>query len=167
MPVERRPITPWGYSKLRTELKRLREIEIPANIRAIEEARSHGDLSENAEYKYAKEQQSFIIGRERELETLICTAEVINPASICSDRIVFGATCTLLDVDSGDEVVYTIVGEPESNAAKGRVSVVSPIARSLIGKRIGDEATVIAPKGKRTFEVLAIRFLNTDSWDDD
>jgi len=165
MPVERRPMTPWGYHRLKTELKRIREFEKPANILAIEEARSHGDLSENAEYKYAKEQQSFIIGREKEVETLIATANVIDPTTLSGDRIVFGATCRLLDVDADEEIVYTIVGENESDGAKGRVSVVSPIARALIGKRIGDEAVLNAPKGQRTFEILDIDFLSTDTWE--
>lgn len=166
MAVERHPMTPWGYNKLKAELKHIREVEKPNNVKAIEEARAHGDLSENAEYKYAKEQQGFIYGREKEVETLIATAEVIDPATLSGDRIVFGATCKLLDVDNDEELEYTIVGEPESDGAKHRISVASPIARGLIGKRIGDEAVIKTPKGARTFEILDVEFVDVSTWDD-
>lgn len=165
MAVIRRPMTPRGFLLLKQELKRIREHDKPANVLAIEEARAHGDLSENAEYKYAKEQQSFIVGREKEVESLIATAEVIDPESLSGERIVFGATCRLLDIDSDEEVVYTLVGENESDGAKGRISVVSPLARALIGKRVGEEASFNAPKGLRQFEVLDIKFFSTDTWE--
>ncbi|MBQ8037792.1 MAG: transcription elongation factor GreA [Proteobacteria bacterium] len=165
MSVERHPMTPYGFQQLKAELKKIREIDKPANVKAIEEARAHGDLSENAEYTYAKEQQGFIYGREKEVEALIATADVIDPATLSGERVVFGATVQLLDVDTDEEITYTIVGENESDSNHGRVSIKSPIARALIGKRIGDEAIVNAPKGKRTFEVLDIKFLSVDTWE--
>ena len=164
MAVERHPMTPYGFQQLKAELKKIREVDKPANVAAIEEARAHDDLSENAEYTYAKEQQGFIYGREKEIEALIATAEVIDPATLSGDRIVFGATVQLLDCDTDEEITYTIVGENESDSKHGRISIVSPIARSLIGKRVGDEAVVQVPKGKRTFEILSVDFLSTDTW---
>lgn len=164
MSVERHPMPPYGYQQLKAELKKIREIDKPANVKAIEEARAHGDLSENAEYTYAKEQQGFIYGREKEVEALIATADIIDPATLSGDRVVFGATVQLLDVDTDEEITYTIVGENESDSKNGRVSITSPIARALIGKRIGDEAVLNAPKGKRNLEILDVKFLSTDTW---
>ena len=164
MSVERHPMTRYGYQQLKAELKKIREIDNPANVKAIEEARAHGDLSENAEYTYAKEQQGFIYGREKEVEALIATADIIDPATLSGDRVVFGATVQLLDVDTDEEITYTIVGENESDSKNGRVSITSPIARALIGKRIGDEAVLNAPKGKRNLEILDVKFLSTDTW---
>ena len=164
MSVERHPMTPYGYQQLKAELKKIREIDKPADVKAIEEARAHGDLSENAEYTYAKEQQGFIYGREKEVEALIATADIIDPATLSGDRVVFGATVQLLDVDTDEEITYTIVGENESDSKNGRVSITSPIARALIGKRIGDEAVLNAPKGKRNLEILDVKFLSTDTW---
>ena len=164
MSVERHPMTPYGYQQLKAELKKIREIDKPANVKAIEEARAHGDLSENAEDTYAKEQQGFIYGREKEVEALIATADIIDPATLSGDRVVFGATVQLLDVDTDEEITYTIVGENESDSKNGRVSITSPIARALIGKRIGDEAVLNAPKGKRNLEILDVKFLSTDTW---
>ena len=164
MSVERHPMTPYGYQQLKAELKKIREIDKPANVKAIEEARAHGDLSENAEYTYAKEQQGFIYGREKEVEALIATADIIDPATLSGDRVVFGATVQLLDVDTDEEITYTIVGENESDSKNGRGSITSPIARALIGKRIGDEAVLNAPKGKRNLEILDVKFLSTDTW---
>ncbi len=158
-------MTPWGYRRLTEDLKQLRSVERPANIRAIEEARAHGDLSENAEYKYAKEQQSFIAGREKELESALAGAEVIDPANLSGDRIVFGATCQLLDLETDESCEYTIVGDYESAPNKGRISISSPIARALIGKREGDECVVKAPKGDRNFEVLSVEFRPCTDWD--
>ncbi len=158
-------MTPWGFEKIKAELKHLREIEKPANIKAIEEAQAHGDLSENAEYKYAKEQQGFIAGREQLLESNIATAEVIDISKLSGERVVFGATCELLDIDTDEELTYTIVGEVEANAEKQRISVVSPIARALIGKRIGEEALVNVPKGKRRFEILDVSFNGWEDWE--
>ena len=164
MSVERHPMTPYGYQQLKAELKKIREIDKPANVKAIEEARAHGDLSENAEYTYAKEQQGFIYGREKEVEALIATADIIDPATLSGDRVVFGATVQLLDVDTDEEITNTYVGENESDSKNGRVSITSPIARALIGKRIGDEAVLNAPKGKRNLEILDVKFLSTDTW---
>ena len=164
MPIQRHPMPPWGYKKLKDELKQIREVDKPANVAAIEEARAHGDLSENADYKYAKEQQGFICGREIEVEALIATAEVIDPLTLSGERVVFGATVVLCDQDTDDEITYTIVGENESDVKKGRISVVSPIARALIGKNVGDEAVLKAPGGTRTFEILDVQFLSTDTW---
>ena len=164
MSVERHPMTPYGYQQLKAELKKIREIDKPANVKAIEEARAHGDLSENAEYTYAKEQQGFIYGREKEVEALIATADIIDPATLSGDRVVFGATVQLRDVDTDEAITYTIVGENESDSKNGRVSITSPIARALIGKRIGDEAVLNAPKGKRNLEILDVKFLSTDTW---
>lgn len=164
MSVERHPMTPYGYQQLKAELKKIREIDKPANVKAIEEARAHGDLSENAEYTYAKEQQGFIYGREKEVEALIATADIIDPATLSGNRVVFGATVQLLDVDTDEEITYTIVGENESDSKNGRVSITSPIARALIGKRTGDEAVLNAPKGKRNLEILDVKFLSTDTW---
>lgn len=164
MSVERHPMTPYGYQQLKAELKKIREIDKPANVKAIEEARAHGDLSENAEYTYAKEQQGFIYGREKEVEALIATADIIDPATLSGDRVVFGATVQLLDVDTDEEITYTIVGENESDSKNGRVSITRPIARALIGKRTGDEAVLNAPKGKRNLEILDVKFLSTDTW---
>lgn len=164
MSVERHPMTPYGYQQLKAELKKIREIDKPANVKAIEEARAHGDLSENAEYTYAEEQQGFIYGREKEVEALIATADIIDPATLSGDRVVFGATVQLLDVDTDEEITYTIVGENESDSKNGRVSITSPIARALIGKRTGDEAVLNAPKGKRNLEILDVKFLSTDTW---
>ena len=157
-------MTPYGYQQLKAELKKIREIDKPANVKAIEEARAHGDLSENAEYTYAKEQQGFIYGHEKEVEALIATADIIDPATLSGDRVVFGATVQLLDVDTDEEITYTIVGENESDSKNGRVSITSPIARALIGKRTGDEAVLNAPKGKRNLEILDVKFLSTDTW---
>ena len=147
-------------------LKRL-DILLEEKTQALAElnfARSQGDLSENAEYTYAKEQQGFIYGREKEVEALIATADIIDPATLSGDRVVFGATVQLLDVDTDEEITYTIVGENESDSKNGRVSITSPIARALIGKRIGDEAVLNAPKGKRNLEILDVKFLSTDTW---
>ena len=162
MAVQRIPMTPWGYRKIKKELRELREITRPANIQAIEEARAHGDLSENAEYKYAKEQQSFIAGRETELEGTIAAAEVIDPVTLSGERVVFGATVGLLNLDTDEESAYTIVGEVESDVSQGRISVNSPIARGLIGKSVGDEAVVRTPKGEREFEILSVDFQPVD-----
>lgn len=165
MAVERHPMTPHGLAQLKAELKKIREIEKPANVKAIEEARAHGDLSENAEYTYAKEQQGFLYGREKEIAALIATAEVIDPATLSGDRVVFGATVHLLDIDTDEEVTYTIVGESESDIEHGRISIVSPIARALIGKRVGDEAVLQTKKGKRNLEILDVEFLSIDTWE--
>ena len=153
------PMTIEGAERLKAELHRLRTIERPAVIQAIAEARSHGDLSENADYDAAKERQGFIEGRIAEVESKLANAQVIDPASIDADgRVVFGATVDLEDAESGDKVTYRIVGDDEADIKHGKISVSSPIARALIGKSEGDTADVQAPGGVRSYEVLAVRF---------
>jgi len=148
-----------GAERLKAELHRLRTSERPAVIQAIAEARSHGDLSENADYDAAKERQGFIEGRISEVESKLANAQVIDPASIDADgRVVFGATVDLEDAESGDKVTYRIVGDDEADIKHGKISVSSPIARALIGKSEGDTADVQAPGGVRSYEVLAVRY---------
>jgi transcription elongation factor GreA len=152
------PMTPQGYQKLKEELERLTKVERPQNIKAIAEARAHGDLSENAEYHAAKERQSHIEGRINELQAKIAQAEVIDPSTISQDRIAFGATVKLLDVDTDEEKEYTLVGPDESDIKQNRISIHSPIGRALIGKSEGDVVTVKAPARTIEYEVLEIRF---------
>jgi transcription elongation factor GreA len=155
----RTPITLKGAELLRAELRRLKSEDRPAIIRAIAEARSHGDLSENAEYHAAREQQGFIEGRIKEIEWRLAHAQVIDPAALPdTGKVVFGATVELAPVDGGDEVTYQIVGDDEADIRRGLISINSPIARALIGKAIGDEVEVATPGGARSFEVLAVRF---------
>ena len=151
-------MTAEGHAALDAELKHLKSVERPAVIAAIAEAREHGDLSENAEYHAAKEKQSFIEGRVAELEDKLARAEVIDVARLKGDKIVFGATVSLIDVDTEKEATYRIVGEDEADIAKGKVSITSPIARALIGKSVGDEAEVAAPGGARVYEISAVEF---------
>ena len=153
------PMTIEGAERLKTELHRLRTIERPAVIQAIAEARSHGDLSENADYDAAKERQGFIEGRIGEVESKLANAQVIDPKSLDADgRVVFGATVDLEDAASGDTVTYQIVGDDEADIKHGKISVSSPIARALIGKSQGDTADVQAPGGVRSYDVLAVRY---------
>ncbi len=147
-----------GAEALRAELKRLKSEARPAVIKAIAEARSHGDLSENAEYHAAREQQSFIEGRIREIETKLANAEVIDPSTLPKNgRVVFGALVKLED-EEGSHVVYQIVGEDEADIGAGRISITSPIARALVGKSEGDVVDVAAPGGIRSFEIVEVRF---------
>jgi transcription elongation factor GreA len=157
--VKRTPITLRGAEALRAELKRLKTEARPAIIRQIAEARGHGDLSENAEYHAAREQQGFIEGRINEIERKLGNAEVIDPAEIPdTGKVVFGATVELEDQDGGARVVYQIVGEDEAEIRAGRISVTSPIARAMIGKAEGEVVDVAAPAGVRSYEIVAIRF---------
>ena len=157
--MKRTPITLRGAEALRAELKRLKTEARPAVIRQIAEARGHGDLSENAEYHAAREQQGFIEGRINEIERKLGNAEVIDPAEIPdTGKVVFGATVELQDQDGGTRVVYQIVGEDEAEIRAGRISVTSPIARALIGKAEGEVVDVAAPGGVRSYEIVAIRF---------
>jgi transcription elongation factor GreA len=156
--MDKIPMTRAGFTALDEELKLLKSVERPAVIRAIAEAREHGDLSENAEYHAAREKQSFIEGRIKELEALVSLAEVIDPAKL-SGTIKFGATVTLADTDTGDEKTYQIVGEPEADIENGKLNIRSPLARALIGKDEGDEVEVKSPGGQRTYEILSIRFI--------
>jgi transcription elongation factor GreA len=148
-----------GAERLKVELHRLRTTERPSVIQALAEARSHGDLSENADYDAAKERQGFIEGRIAEVESKLANAQVIDPASIDADgRVVFGATVDLEDAASGDKVTYRIVGDDEADIKHGKISVSSPIARALIGKSEGETADVQAPGGVRHYDVLAVRY---------
>ena len=157
--MSRSPITARGAAKLREELDRLKSIDRPQVIEAIAEARAHGDLKENAEYHAAREQQGFIEGRISELEDKLSNAEVIDVATLAGkDKIVFGATVELFDLATEAEVSYQIVGDGEANIEKGLISISSPIARALIGKREGDVAEVDAPGGRREYEVVGIRY---------
>jgi transcription elongation factor GreA len=153
------PLTVTGAEKLRAELHQLKTVDRPKVIAAIQEARSHGDLSENAEYDAAKERQSFIEGRIAEVESKLANAEIIDPAHIDADgRCVFGATVELEDADSGEVVTYQIVGEDEADIKSGKISITSPIARALIGKSSGDTAEVQAPGGVRSYEILDVKY---------
>ncbi|MCK6411119.1 MAG: transcription elongation factor GreA [Azonexus sp.] len=153
------PLTVKGAERLREELHRLKTVERPSVIAAIAEARSHGDLSENAEYDAAKERQGFIEGRIQEVEGKLSNAQIIDPQLLDADgRCVFGATAEIEDQDSGDVVTYQIVGEDEAEIKEGKISVSSPMARALIGKYVGDIAQVQAPGGLREYEILDIRY---------
>jgi transcription elongation factor GreA len=154
----RKPITLRGAEQLRAELRKLKAEDRPAIIRAIAEARSHGDLSENAEYHAAREQQGFIEGRITEIERRLAQAQVIDPATLPdTGKVVFGATVVLAPVDGGADVSYQIVGDDEADIRRGLISINSPIARALIGRAPGDEVEVETPGGTRRFEVLALR----------
>lgn len=145
-----------GYEALRKEMDHLKTVVRPKNIQAIEEARAHGDLSENAEYHAAKEKQGFIEGRLAELSYKINAAEVIEPGALPPDRAVFASTVVLENIDTEESVSYQLVGEDESNIEKGRISVSSPLGRAIIGKRAGDEIVLNAPGGKRVYELMEI-----------
>jgi transcription elongation factor GreA len=152
------PITPAGYQKLQEELKKLLKVERPQNIKDISEARAHGDLSENAEYHAAKERQSFIEGRIQDLKTKLALADVIDPSMISQDRIAFGATVKVIDVDTDEEKVFQLVGQEEADVKNGRISIISPVGRALLNKEIGDVVTIKAPAKTMEYEILEIRF---------
>ncbi|MDX1781355.1 MAG: transcription elongation factor GreA [Thalassovita sp.] len=156
--MEKIPMTRTGFAALETELKHLKSVERPAIIQAIAEARELGDLSENAEYHSAREKQSFIEGRIKELEGVISLADVIDPTTM-NGAIKFGATVTLVDEDTDEEKVWQIVGEYEANIEKGLLNIKSPIARALIGKEEGDSVEVRTPGGERSYEVLKIEYI--------
>jgi transcription elongation factor GreA len=154
------PLTSKGAEKLRVELKRLKGEDRPRVILAIAEARAHGDLSENAEYHAAREQQSFIEGRIKDIEAHLSNSEIIDVSSIAvGDKVVFGATVDLEDQDDGNKVVYQIVGDAEADIRTGLISVSSPIARALVGKSEGDIVDVVAPNGTRSYEIMAVRYV--------
>jgi transcription elongation factor GreA len=155
--ADRSPMTRSGYEKLEQELKQLKSVERFAIVKEIEIARAHGDISENAEFHAAKERQSHIEGRIRIVEDKLARAQVIDPSGQNSDEVRFGTTVLLSDEETGEEVSYTILGEDESDVAKGFISVTSPVARALLGKGVGDSVVVRVPKGTREFEVLEIR----------
>jgi len=157
--ADRFPMTPAGQKKLRDELKRLREVERPKNVLDIETARAHGDISENAEYSAAKERQAFIEGRMREIEGTIALSEVIDPGKLSGTRVVFGATVRLVDTESGDETVYSIVGDHEGDIKEGRIAISAPLARAIIGREQGDTVTLRTGKGSREYQIQEIKFI--------
>ncbi len=154
--MERIPITKEGLAALRTELERIKKIDWPENIKAIEEARAHGDLSENAEFEAAKDRQRFLEARMNELEYKISNADVIDPNKLPKDKAVFGSRVRLENVDTGEDVEYQLVGPEESNIEEGRISVSSPLGKALLGKKPDDEITVQAPAGRRVYELIEI-----------
>ena len=158
--MKRMPLTLQGAERLRLELKRLKTEERPRIIQAIAEARSHGDLSENAEYHAAREQQSFCEGRIKDVEAHLSNSEIIDVTSIAAgDKVVFGATVDLEDQDDGNKVVYQIVGDAEADIKAGLISVMSPIARALVGKSEGDTVDVVAPNGTRSYEIVEVKYV--------
>ena len=158
--MQKVPLTSRGAEKLREELNHLKTVMRPKITEAIAEARAHGDLKENAEYHAAREQQSFAEGRIKEIEGKLSNCQVIDVTQLnAHGKVVFGATVDLADAESGDEVTYQIVGEDEADIKHGMISITSPIARALIGKREGDVATVNAPGGVREFDILAVRYV--------
>lgn len=152
------PITKKGYEALKAELERLRKVERPKVIEAIAEARSHGDLSENAEYEAAKERQGFIESRMKELERKLADARIIETAHLNSETVVFGATVVLVDLQSQEQKEYTLVGQDEADLKNGKISVQSPVGRALIGHRIGDQVEVVTPARTVEYEIRQIRF---------
>jgi len=157
--MEKFPTTAAGYARLEAELKNLKSVERPAIIAAISEARAHGDLSENAEYHAAKEKQSFIEGRIKELEAVTSRVQIIDVASLSADTIKFGATVTLVDEDTEEKITYQIVGEYEADIKLNQISITAPLARALIGKKPGDSIEVRTPKGGKSYEVLVIKYV--------
>lgn len=154
--MERVPITIEGYETLKKELEHLRKVERPKNIKAIEEARSHGDLSENAEYEAAKDRQAFIGARLNELEDKLARAEIIDPDTMPKDRAIFSSLVVLENIDTGENVEYRLVGPDESNIEQGLISVSSPLGKAIIGKKPGDEINLQTPGGKRSYELVEI-----------
>jgi transcription elongation factor GreA len=156
------PMTPAGLATLRRTLKQLKDVDRPRNSLAIEVARGHGDLKENADYSAAKEEQGMIEAKIRDHEARISLAEVIDPTSLSGSRVMFGATVTVEDPDTGDRTTYTIVGDHEADLKRGRISINAPLARGLIAKEVGDTAVVHTPKGKREVEIAAVEWLPID-----
>jgi len=156
--MERVPMTRAGYEKLKAELHNLKTVERPQNVKDIETARAHGDISENAEFHAAKERQAHIEAQMAQIEDRIARAQVIDPSGQDTDQVRFGATVVLTDADSGERLTYTIVGEDEADASSGRISITSPVARAMLGKAVDDEVRVQVPKGTRELEILEIRY---------
>ena len=154
--MDRVPVTREGYEALKKELENLKRVERPQNILAIEEARAHGDLSENAEFAAAKDRQGFIEGRIGELGFKLANADIINPDKLSKDRAAFGHRVLLENIDTGEEVEYQLVGPDESDIQRGRISISSPLGRTILGKKPGDELTLEAPGGKRVYELVEI-----------
>lgn len=159
MTTDKVPMTAAGFRKLEDEIKRLKSVERPAVIRAIAEARAHGDLSENAEYHAAKERQGFIEGRVLELEDLLSRAQVIDVSKLSGKTVKFGATVTIIDEDTDEKLKYQIVGDHEADLADRKLSISSPIARALIGKNVGDSVEVTTPSGSRSYEIAKVEWL--------
>ncbi len=157
--MDKIPMTPGGYKALSEEYRRRTSEDRPSIIAAISEARAHGDLSENAEYHAAKEQQSLNEGRIKELETILALAEIVDVSRLSGSTVKFGATVRFVDEDTDKENSYQIVGDPEADASKGRISISSPIARAMIGKSTGDSFEVAAPGGSRNYEILDVKFI--------
>ena len=153
------PITKKGLTAIKAELDNLKGTERPLIIEAIQEARAHGDLSENAEYHAAREKQGYIEARIRDLEAKIGLAEVVDVASLSGDKIVFGTTVTIVDEDTDEEIVYQIVGEEESDIKNGKLSIQAPLSRALVGKSVGDSIEVKTPSGTKFYEVLKVEFI--------
>jgi transcription elongation factor GreA len=156
--MKRVPITPDGYQKLQEEFEKLLKVDRPKNIKDITEARAHGDLSENAEYHAAKERQSFIEGRIRELQAKLALAEVIDPSKITQSKAAFGAKVRVLDTGANEEYVFTLVGPDEADVKNGRISINSPVGKSLLGKDVGDTVVIKAPARTMEYEILEINF---------
>lgn len=156
--MDKIPMTPSGHKTLSEEYRRRTAEDRPAIIAAISEARAHGDLSENAEYHAAKEQQSLNEGRIKELESILALAEVIDVSKLTGNTVKFGATVKLIDEDTEKETAYQIVGDPEADITKGRISISSPIARALIGKSVGDSVEVVTPGGGKSYEIINVTF---------
>ena len=165
--AEKFPMTPAGFASMKAPLYRLKNHDRIRNSRAIEVARGHGDLSENADYSAAKEEQGLIEAKIRELEAKTALAEVIDPTKLSGSRVKFGATVTIQDAESGDSTTYVIVGEHEADIKKGRISIGAPLARAMIGKELNDSVTVQSPKGKREYEVTKIEWLDVAALDED
>lgn len=156
--VDKVPMTPEGATRLRDELRRLKEVEMPQVVRDIATAREHGDLSENAEYHAAKERQGLIAARTSHIEHSLARAEIIDPSKLSGSRVQFGARVKLANVDTGEEQSFQIVGAEEADAKLGRISVTSPLARAIIGRELGDEVKVVMPAGPRTYEILDVSY---------
>jgi transcription elongation factor GreA len=160
--ADRYPMTPAGNARMKAELKKLTDVDRPANARAIEIARGHGDLSENADYSAAKEEQGMIEAKIKNLTAKVGLAEVIDPLSLSGDTVKFGATVTVEDAETGETKTYTIVGDDEGDLKKGRISISSPMARAMIGRSVGDVAVVRSPKGNREVEIAKVEWLAVD-----
>ena len=156
--TQRIPITRQGLARMEEELKHLKSVTRPEVIRAISQAREHGDLSENAEYHAARERQSFIEGRLAELEDRIARSEVIDPSTLSGKTVKFGATVTIVDEDTEEKLTYQLVGEVEADVKAGRLAINSPLARALIGKSVGDSVDVVTPNGDKMYEILKVKF---------
>ena len=163
---EKFPMTPGGHASMKAQLHKLKNVDRIANSRAIEVARGHGDLSENADYSAAKEEQGLIEAKIRELEAKLTLAEVIDPTKLSGTRVKFGATVTIEDSDSGETQTYTIVGEHEADIKRGRISIGAPVARAMIGKELGDTVIVQSPRGRREYEVTRVEWLEVPPLDE-